>query len=177
MGLIYWCLKKFAQAIMSLYFRKIHVVGQSNIPENGPLIICGNHANQFIDALIIGSFVKNQLSFTIAASSFKKTVIGWMAKAVNAIPVKRPEDHKVKGAGKVKVISLTCVKGFKSEFMKAVDGSSILVNNIIIQIVKVIDNENLEIKSVDGLVELINDTEYDYFVSNTFILNLIQLFL
>jgi glycerol-3-phosphate O-acyltransferase/dihydroxyacetone phosphate acyltransferase len=165
MGLIYWCMKKFAQAIISMYFRKIHVVGQSNIPESGPIIICGNHANQFIDALIIGSFVSNQLSFTIAAGSFKKTVIGWMAKAVNAIPVKRPEDHKVKGIGKVKILSKTNLIGINTNFQNSLEGNSILINKVIITVIKVIDKENLEIKYTDGLDNLISDNEHEYYVS------------
>jgi hypothetical protein len=47
------------------------------------------------------------LSFTMAAVSFNKRVIGDAARAVNAIPVQRPEDYKVKGKGKVRFTSHT----------------------------------------------------------------------
>ena len=50
---------------------------------------------------MILSNTDRQLSFTIAASSLTKPVIGPIAKALKSIPVARPEDHKIKGKGKI----------------------------------------------------------------------------
>ena len=52
--------------------------------------------------MMIMSYCKRPISFTMAAVSFDKRVIGDAARALNAIPVKRPEDYKIKGKGKVK---------------------------------------------------------------------------
>jgi len=41
----------------------------------------------------------------MAAVSFNKRVIGDAAKVLNAIPVMRPEDYKVKGKGKAKFVN------------------------------------------------------------------------
>jgi hypothetical protein len=51
------------------------------------------------------SYSKRVLSFLMAAVSFNKRVIGDAAKVLNAIPVMRPEDYKVKGKGKVKFVN------------------------------------------------------------------------
>ena len=65
------------------------------------MIICGNHANQFIDPMMIMSNLNRKVSFTMAASSYSKPVIGQVAKALKVIPVHRPEDHKKKSTGKI----------------------------------------------------------------------------
>lgn len=47
------------------------------------------------------------ISFTMAASSYNKPVVGQLARALNVIPVYRPEDYKKKGKGKIRFISAT----------------------------------------------------------------------
>jgi glycerol-3-phosphate O-acyltransferase/dihydroxyacetone phosphate acyltransferase len=105
MGLIYKFVKYFCQTSTTIYFRKIYVIGQENIPKDGPVIICGNHSNQFIDAMMIISYCEREVSFTMANSSFKKRVVGNMARLINAIPIYRPEDYKIKGDGKIRIVT------------------------------------------------------------------------
>ena len=54
---------------------------------------------------MIMSYCDRPVSFTMAAVSFNKRIIGDAAKMLNAIPVVRPEDYKVKGEGKVKFVN------------------------------------------------------------------------
>lgn len=148
MAIIQFVLKKFAQAVKSMYFKNVNIIGLENVPNDGPIIICGNHANQFIDPILIGSILDRELSFTIAASSFSKPVLGDMAKAAKAIPVKRPEDSKVKAQGKLTIIGAK-VKGTNTKFIEQGDkvgkGWSILIGVKTIVVKTVIDDENLEI--------------------------------
>jgi 1-acyl-sn-glycerol-3-phosphate acyltransferase len=51
--------------------------------------------------MMIMSNVNRNVSFTMAASSYSKPVIGQLAKLLKVIPVHRPEDHKKKSAGKL----------------------------------------------------------------------------
>jgi len=74
------------------------------------VIFCGNHSNQFIDPMMIMSHTNRQLSFTIAASSLSKPIIGQIAKILKSIPVSRPEDHKIKGKGQIIFRSATEVE-------------------------------------------------------------------
>ena len=60
--------------------------------------------------MMIMSNTDRHLSFTIAASSLSKPVIGQVAKALKSIPVARPEDHKVKGKGKLTFLSSTDIE-------------------------------------------------------------------
>jgi hypothetical protein len=54
---------------------------------------------------MIISYCQRILSFTIAAVSLKKRIIGDCAKLMKAIPVYRPEDYKKKGNGKIRFLS------------------------------------------------------------------------
>lgn len=167
MTLIYFVLKKFAQIVRILYFRKVFVVGTANIPDDGPLIICGNHANQFIDPVMIASFCKREISFTMAASSFAKPLVGKIAKSINAIPVKRPEDYKVKGTGKIAIIN-NHVEGvntnFKEDIMKFDNGANISVDGKILNIKKVLNDNLIEIAESKEPISL-PEKEYEYSVS------------
>lgn len=161
----YFLLKNLACSVRSLYFKDVHIVGKDNIPSDGPVIICGNHANQFIDPIMIASSVNRHISFTIAASSFKKPIVGQMAKAVKAIPVKRPEDSKIKGSGKLRFISGNQIKGintnFREETLELTSGWSIMIKSLIISVKKIVDDDTLEISPFTEINDyLIGEYEY-----------------
>jgi len=194
MGFIYFILHKFFKSIISLYFRKIYTVGLENVPEEGPVIICCNHSNQFIDAFLIGSILKQELSYTIAASSFSKPVIGKLAEAVKAIPVKRPEDSKKKAEGRISFIDLKLleigndnkdenqsfpqikktilIKGKKTKFTEVENtmgkGWSVLITNLIFPVKKIIDDETIEVGVIEGMEAVKENEEYEFFVSKYF---------
>ena len=161
--IIYYILKKLCECIISLYFRKVHIVGKNDIPKNGPVIFCCNHSNQFIDAFMIGSIVNSQVSFTIANSSFNKPVVGTLAKLVKAIPVKRPEDYKFKGSGKIEIVD-NIVKGIETNFIEETksisSGWSLMIKNIVIPVKNVISKDHLEISNFS----LLKNETYEYFV-------------
>lgn len=163
----YWVVKKLAQAVSALYFRRVHVIGRDNIPKEGPIIICCNHSNQFIDAVLLASYIDRRLSFTIAASSFSKPVIGSVARSIEAIPVKRPEDNKVKGIGKVMVKNDKII-GVNTQFVTQGDkigkGWSIMIGSVSFSVKQIIDETNLSI-APNSEFNSENDKEYDYNVS------------
>ena len=73
-----------------MLYRNISIINASNVPKSGPVILCGNHANQFVDALMLISTCDREISFIIAAKSYRRNIIGHIARMVNAIPVERP---------------------------------------------------------------------------------------
>lgn len=100
---MYLFVKYLCKTVVTLYFKSIYVIGIENIPQDCPVIICGNHSNQFIDAFMLLSYCQRALSFTMASGSFTKRLIGEFAKSIGAIPIYRPEDLKIKGKGKAKI--------------------------------------------------------------------------
>jgi len=78
----------------NVFFGDIDVVGLENIPETGPVILVGNHKNQFVDAMMVVSIVRNRkVSFLVAEKSMHRRIIGDTAKLMDAIPVIRPQDR------------------------------------------------------------------------------------
>lgn len=43
----------FTALFLNIY--QVDIIGQSNVPAEGPIIFTGNHANQFVDALQVSS--------------------------------------------------------------------------------------------------------------------------
>ena len=164
MSWIYKDLKIFLRQITGNYFRNIHVDRVENMPLEGPTILCCNHSNQFMDAMILISQCPRPLSFCFAASSFNKPIVGYLAKKIHVIPVNRPDDFKVKGKGKVIMTSDTDIKGFGTKFITEIKNnknfklglhSLLVMKKYKLMVEKVIDEENIKVRSDPNIYEQI----------------------
>ena len=99
--LLYFGVKVFFHSILSIFFREVEVIGVDNIPKRGPVIFTGNHANQFIDGVMIVATCNHKISYLIADKSWKRKVIGNLAWALDAVPVKRAQDTAQTGTGMI----------------------------------------------------------------------------
>ncbi len=108
-----------------------------------------------------------EISFTMAASSFAKPVIGQAAKLLNVIGVQRPEDSKKKGTGKIKLVSTNTLKGVNTKFLEEIKSfqkglGSILIANINYIVENIVDDETITIKeNKDENIAM--NKEFDYF--------------
>mmetsp|Transcript_11039 Transcript_11039/g.16907 ORF Transcript_11039/g.16907 Transcript_11039/m.16907 type:complete len:659 (+) Transcript_11039:72-2048(+) len=100
-ALLYFSMKVFFNSIASIFFRSVEVVGRYNVPRHGPVIFVGNHANQFVDAIMMVCTCEFKISYLIAEKSWNRRVVGDMAWALGAVPVKRAQDYSSKGSGKI----------------------------------------------------------------------------
>ena len=89
--LLYFGVKVFFHSILSIFFSSIETVSLSNVPD-GPCIFVGNHANQFVDGIMLMSTSPKPLSFLVAEKSWRRRIIGDFAWAMGAVPVSRPQD-------------------------------------------------------------------------------------
>ena len=66
------------------------VSGRENIPEEGGVVLCGNHTS-FLDPLlmIVGAPRKRQYRVLAKAELFKIPVFGWLLRKIEIIPVNR----------------------------------------------------------------------------------------
>ena len=167
---IYKSLKLFLRQITGNYFRNIHVDRVENMPLSGPTILCCNHSNQFMDAMLLISHCPRPLSFCFAASSFNKPIVGYLAKKINVIPVNRPEDFKTGGKGKVMMISDTDIKGFGTKFITEIKKNKnfkLGVHSLLIMkkykliVEKVLDEENIKVRSDPNIFEQIKKEQKD----------------
>jgi glycerol-3-phosphate O-acyltransferase / dihydroxyacetone phosphate acyltransferase len=84
--------KWLVSLVVRIFFQDVQLVGESNLPRKGPVILVGNHQNQFVDALVLFSQCSRDVQFLIAAKSLSKPVVGTLARSLRCIPVQRRID-------------------------------------------------------------------------------------
>jgi len=99
--LLYFTVKIFFHSILSIFFREVSIVGKQNIPQYGPVIFTGNHANQFIDSVVMLSTCQRTISYLMANKSYNRRIVGDIAWAMGAVPVKRAQDTAKAGEGTI----------------------------------------------------------------------------
>ena len=81
-------------AITNTFFRRIDVLGEENIPPDGPVIFAGNHPNALMDGwLLIARCGRWPVHFMANAKLWKYRLLGRMLNASGAVPVYRREEH------------------------------------------------------------------------------------
>uniref|UniRef100_A0AAV1VGP2 Phospholipid/glycerol acyltransferase domain-containing protein n=1 Tax=Peronospora matthiolae TaxID=2874970 RepID=A0AAV1VGP2_9STRA len=100
---IYRCTRVFLNSILSISFKSVDLIGLDNVPTEGPVIFTGNHANQFVDGLVVMMTSPRKVGFMIAEKSWHMPVVGHLARIMGCIPVVRPQDSVAVGVGTVKL--------------------------------------------------------------------------
>mmetsp|Transcript_52331 Transcript_52331/g.150817 ORF Transcript_52331/g.150817 Transcript_52331/m.150817 type:complete len:717 (-) Transcript_52331:50-2200(-) len=120
--LLYFCARAFFRCTFSnLFFRSVEIVGMDNLPKNGPVILTGNHNNQFVDGIILLTNCSRQISFMIAQKSFDRPLVGFLARAFHCIPVTRPQDNAFRGAGLVSSDGTSTLHGVDTRFREQME--------------------------------------------------------
>ncbi|GMI26355.1 hypothetical protein TeGR_g583, partial [Tetraparma gracilis] len=101
--ILYFSVKIFFHSILSIFFSQVEIIGMDNIPRNGPVIFVGNHANQFVDGIMLMMTAQHKVSFLVAEKSWYRPIIGHFAYAMGAVPVARAQDKSKKGSGSFKL--------------------------------------------------------------------------
>jgi len=87
--------------VVNVFFRQIDILHYNNFPAKGPVILVGNHANQFVDGFNLVASCKRPVRMLIAQKSYDRPIIGDVAKLMGSVPVLRPQDRPMKGLGKI----------------------------------------------------------------------------
>lgn len=97
----YLFIKWLSSIVVRSIFTKITIIHEERLPLYGPVIVVGNHNNQFLDAALLIYAIPRQISFIIAAKTLKRKLIGTLASLAGCISVYRPEDLKYSGVGTI----------------------------------------------------------------------------
>lgn len=57
------------------YRRLKHTIGMENIPNDRPILLCCNHPNAFMDALLLGSTIQRRTWFLARSDVFRKKLL------------------------------------------------------------------------------------------------------
>lgn len=90
--------RRIIQAIISialrLFFRRIEASGAENVPETEPLIFVLNHPNGLIDPGLVFVALPRPVSFLAKSTLFDLPVIGFLMRAIEALPLYRRIDER-----------------------------------------------------------------------------------
>lgn len=78
--------------LISLFFRRIELYNSENIPKKSGLIFVSNHPNALIDPLLLFVALPRNIAFLAKSTLFKMPIVGFLIKAVGALPLYRQQD-------------------------------------------------------------------------------------
>lgn len=87
----YYLVKVLGWIGLKLFFGGIRVIGREGIPDDGALIFTPNHQGAFMDALVVGTYLKKPVSFLTRADIFKPWAIP-ILESLNMMPIYRMRD-------------------------------------------------------------------------------------
>jgi len=74
------------------FFKSVDVRHPDRVPREGPLLLCINHPNNFIDSLVVGAAVRRKVHYLTTAALFRNPLVARFLLAAGAIPVYRKQD-------------------------------------------------------------------------------------
>ncbi len=76
-----------------VYFRRVEVDGLENVPRKSPVIFVLNHPNALVDPAFLLCLAPRRVSFLAKAPLFKMPALGFLVRALEALPVYRRQDE------------------------------------------------------------------------------------
>lgn len=153
MRLAYLFIRALVRFIIGICFKEVTIIGEENIPEDGPLIISGTHNSQYMDAAMLVLSVRREVNFVIAAKSARLKTLGFFLQFMNIIPTERPIDKKIKGIGLITAITGDIVEGKGTKFdeqIKPGDCFKVLSNGKELVISEVLSANKVKLRKSPG---------------------------
>ncbi|HWM85584.1 MAG TPA: 1-acyl-sn-glycerol-3-phosphate acyltransferase [Kofleriaceae bacterium] len=91
--LIYRILQWLLRVATRVFFRRIEIVGLSNLPREGAIIFCGNHPNSLLDPILITAHCGRIVHFAAKDTLFDSALVAFLLRRMGAVPVRRRMDH------------------------------------------------------------------------------------
>jgi 1-acyl-sn-glycerol-3-phosphate acyltransferase len=75
------------------FFKAVDMRRSDRVPREGPVLLCINHPNNFIDSLVVGAAVRRKVHYLTTAALFRNRLVARFLLAAGAIPVWRKQDE------------------------------------------------------------------------------------
>ena len=73
-------------------FKSVDARHPERVPAGGPVLLCVNHPNNFIDSLVVGAAMRRKVHYLATAAMFRNRWLARFLLACGAIPVYRKQD-------------------------------------------------------------------------------------
>jgi glycerol-3-phosphate O-acyltransferase / dihydroxyacetone phosphate acyltransferase len=89
----YWAFRAVVSWLVRAFYRVEPAVDPAGaLAMEGPVMFVGNHPNGLVDPALFFVLARRQVTFLAKAPLFRMPVIGWMVRALGALPVYRRQD-------------------------------------------------------------------------------------
>ena len=88
----YRSVRAVARFWLWFFFKSVDTRHAERIPAGGPVLLCINHPNNFIDSFVIGAVLRRKVHYLATAGLFRNPLLGRFLSAAGAIPVWRKQD-------------------------------------------------------------------------------------
>jgi len=88
----YRIIRALARLLLSLFYRRIEIIGGEHIPVRGSVIIAANHHNSLVDPMLVMTAVPRSLVVLAAAPLFRNPLIAPFLRLLGALPVLRRQE-------------------------------------------------------------------------------------
>lgn len=78
---------------LRLFFRRIETFNAESVPKEGAIIFVSNHPNGLVDPGLVFCALPRRVSFLAKSTLFKIPVVGYLIRAIEALPVYRRVDE------------------------------------------------------------------------------------
>ncbi len=89
----YSFLRPFVDHLVQTSFHSVTVTGESNIPDDGAVMLAPNHCNTLMDALVVLQCHKEPVVFGARADIFKKPLAARLLRFLKILPIPRLRDN------------------------------------------------------------------------------------
>jgi len=90
----YRAVRAVARFWLWFFFKAVDVRRPERVPHEGPVLLCINHPNNFIDSLVVGAAVRRKVHYLATAALFENPLVARFLRAAGAIPVWRKPDER-----------------------------------------------------------------------------------
>lgn len=94
--MFYHFIKYWVRLSILFFCRRVTIHNKKALQLKGPMIIACNHPNSFLDALVLGAYMKEPVYFITRGDIFKKKIIRKILGTLKMIPIFRIRDGKDK---------------------------------------------------------------------------------
>ncbi len=96
--MLYATLRWTARIALRWYYRDVIADGIAHVPADGPLLVVANHPNQLVDAMLVGTVLPRDVSFTGRATLLDNPVLAMLMRRLPFVPLRRAQDERTKRA-------------------------------------------------------------------------------
>jgi 1-acyl-sn-glycerol-3-phosphate acyltransferase len=89
---LYGAVRAVARFWLWFLFKRVDTRHPERVPAAGPVLLCVNHPNNFVDSLVVGCVVRRKVHYLATAAMFRHPLLARFLRACGAIPVHRRQD-------------------------------------------------------------------------------------